>query len=141
MAIIKRADTEGVLILEEDDALDKAHPDYDWLQHFETGDRRFVPIKTGCSPSVFYLRRLTRRQYEHVFAQPTEEARFREAVAYGLDRVENYGPQELKRFRTEAGERITDEHLDDLHAAGLFRVLGLRVLTFSTLNPSSAPRS
>jgi hypothetical protein len=119
-----------------DPALDRDSPAFDWAEYLETGDPVHAPIRDGDAPTTFELRRLTRKQFLRVIGMPSEE-QASEAVAHGLRGVKNYQiggrDVELRFRRTDLGERMTDECMEQLFSPELFGELGVRILSLSTL--------
>lgn len=124
-----------------DPALDKDNAAFDWDAFFRTGDAKYAPLKDGLQPTWFQLRRLTPKQFRHVMRQDAEFDKCYEAVAYGLVGVDGFLGADGREVtwkpprRTDLGERASDETLAELFAVELFRELGLRVITLSTLDP------
>ena len=123
-------------IFSRDEALDKAHPDYNWEEYIATCDSKYAPLKEGHTPTVFQVRKLSRKQYVKISALPDEQ-KWGEAIAFGLKGIKNFcrPVQLLMKNVPELGERLKDDVLDDIFAPELFVELGLRILTLSTLDP------
>src|SRR4051812_41162651 len=101
-------------VLSIDPALDRDAPSFDWGEYMKSYDRKHAPTKDGCEPTVFKIKRLTRRQMLYVLKQsPAEQAG--EAVAFGLESVKNlqgFDQAMVKRKRTDIGDRLDNETLD-----------------------------
>ena len=124
-------------IITDDPALDSDHADFDWDKYLKTADPKHAPVKEGCTPTVFSLVRLSRRQFLRVISMPeTEQAS--EAIRYGLKAVKDFGrPLDLRQKRFgDLGEGLDNDTLDRLFSPELFQELGIRILSLSTLDPT-----
>jgi hypothetical protein len=122
-------------VCENDPALDKGAEGFDWAKYIESGDHAHIRFRDGCTPSVFSLRRLSRKQYLRTVGRPQMEM-ISEAVAWGLAGVKGLGSKADLRFeKTDAGERLSDASLDAVFAPELFAELSLRILSLSGVHP------
>jgi len=134
--IASRSTDSVVHVYSQDPAIDKDHPDFDWDRFKETGEMKYLPIKEGQTPTVFQIRRLTRRQFLKVIKSDDAE-QFSEAVAYGLRGIKDWGaPVDLK-FQGDGQERLHPDTLDRIFAVELFVELGARIMELSRLAPLS----
>jgi hypothetical protein len=134
---------EAEFIHPEDPALNTAAEGFDWENFCNTGDRSTLHLHDGQLPTVFKVRKLTRKQYEHVKRQTSEPDLVREAVVYALHRVDNYkqpGEMELGTKQTDLGKRLTDASYEEIFVPSVLLPLALFILNLSNLNPSKGQR-
>ena len=136
-----RTSTTRKYISQYDDAVDrkKLGKSTTW-QRFVEGDVEIdkIPIRAGCKPSIFTLRRLSRAQFLHVLARPSVLEQSQEAVAYGLVGWENLGNGSTVRETedTDLGPRMTEKCLDEIFYPELIKELGPVVIGMSMLGPT-----
>jgi hypothetical protein len=138
-----RTATARKYISAHDDAVDRKKMKAPQWARFVSGDVEFdkVPIRAGCSPTIFSLRRLSRVQYEHIEKQEFGAVMWREAIAFGLVGWANFpGDPSCVTEESERGPRLTDACLDAIFVVGpkVFRELGDVILGMSHLGPTSA---
>ena len=127
----------------KDPALDRDNPAFDWDSFWKTGDAKHVPIREGCEATWFVCRRLTPAQFRRVMTEASDFDKFYQAIAYGLVAVEHFRGADgsdvtLRHKRTDLGERLTEESLSAIFAVEVFREIGSRIITLSTLDPTRA---
>lgn len=129
-------------IVSTDPALDTVHPDFDWAEYLKTFDPKYAPTREGCIPTVFEIRRLTRKQLTYVRRKDTAD-QVPEAIAYALRRVRGFrvggknGVElECKHKRSDMGERLDEETLDKLYAPELFAELAGIIMGLAGLDPT-----
>ena len=129
-------------MLEDDEAVDREHADYDWSQFKRTGELKHVPVKPGGTLTIFYIEPLSARAYERVMnlrEQPTSMAW--EAVALGLVGSENYKvgnpPIEAtwKRHQSSGLDRLTEECFKRNFRPSVYYELSGRIMEISSLDP------
>jgi hypothetical protein len=101
-----------------------------------TGPLSAVPVRQGYTPSVFNIRRLTRKEYLYV-SDLSGSARLNAAVAFGLTGWKDYIDAQPARVKTDVGERLTEDCLDAIFCPDVFGQLALAILGMSELGPSS----
>lgn len=127
----------------EDPALNTAAEGYDWENFANTGDKASLHFHDGQVPTIFHVRKLTRKQVEHVKRQVSEGDLVREVVCYGLFQVDNFkqpGQLEIKKKTDPLGERVSDVTYDDIFVWNVMFPLALFTLNLSNLNPSKGQR-
>lgn len=100
-----------------DPALDKSSPSYNREAFDRTGDLAHLPCKDGMSATVFRIKRLTRKQFFRVIGLKVHD-QVPEAVAYGLQSIDQPGPFEVTHAKTEIGDRLSEQSLDALYDLG-----------------------
>ena len=139
-----RTATTRKFISRHDDAVDwkKLGKSKTWSRFVE-GDVEIdkVPIRAGCKPTVFTLRRLSRAQFIHVMKQPSTLEQSQEACAYGLTAWENFGSAEYETDDSDLGKRLTEKCLDTIVvlAPEVIKELGPVIVGMSMLGPTSGP--
>lgn len=128
------------LVLEDDGALDRKAKGFAeaWKAFLDDAcPLSTVPMKPGCVPSVFSIRRLTRKEYVYLADMPGAR-RLEAAVAYGLTGWRGvFEGVEPKTTKDSYGTRLTDEVLDEIFVSEVFGVVGKAILDMSDLGPSS----
>lgn len=143
-----RTTNEADFIMLEDSALDKEADGFQesYLEFFETGNRAALKLLDGCTPTVFRVKRLSQKAFEHVMRQTHVVDQMREAVAFGLVSVTDWlapGQMVIGREKSEiAGEQRIDKATmaKFFECWDLVKEVGTRVLSFQTLPPSKGQR-
>lgn len=142
MIRIQNTLTPRPYVLHDDPAIDVDSKAYDWPKFVETGDVSCLPTRDGCRPTVFMVRSLTRKQFQHVQGIDDVGRKANETVAYGVvswkDFVDASGraltPQTKK---SDLGERLSDRTLDEIYSPALFSELAVLVWSLSSLGFSN----
>lgn len=128
-----------------DPALDTAHSDWDFTRYMQTFDRKFMPCKAGSTPTVFTLRRLSRRRFTAIAGMAKHE-QAETTIAYGVAGIANFmdgrGNAVIPEF-DGAGQdqRLTAVTLDALFSPALFAELAQVILLLTDLDPLADGRS
>lgn len=130
------------VVLEDDEAIDREHADYDWAQFKRTGDLKHCPCKPGGQLTTFRIEPLSARAYEQVMNlrdKPTSMAW--EAVSLGLVSSEHYKvgtpPMDAvwKRTPVSGMERLTEECFKRNFRPAVYYELSGRIMEISSLDP------
>lgn len=122
----------------KDPAVDLDHPDSDPNKYLETGEAKYLTFREGETPTIWILRPLSRRAFNHVMesASASQFTARDLAVAYGLREIKNGGDVSLQFEKNgHGGERIKDSCLDEIFNAVVFDEISGRILRMSTLSP------
>jgi hypothetical protein len=144
--IALRTGNEADFIYPDDPALDTEAPDFaERYQEFtETGDRSRLPMRDDGTPTVFRVKRMSNKAFEHCLRQQHDVDRLREAVCYGLVKVENFGEPGVMTLEFEKGDlgeqRLSRKSLEKIYVWDVLQLLGLRILSFQTLPPTKGRR-
>jgi hypothetical protein len=136
-----RTATTRKYISRHDDAVDrKKMKDAAWTRFVE-GEIEIekVPLRPGCKPSIFSLRRLSRKQFLSVMDVGTQMAQAQEAVAYGLVGWENFAEVQPVTEPSDLGPRLSEACMDSIFVPEVVRELGLVVIGMSMLGPTKEP--
>lgn len=124
---------------EQDPAIDREHPDFNWDEYTKTFEEKHLPLREGCVPTVFTLRPLERKQFERCIKMPSEQMAS-ETIAYGLVGLDNFKRGEetvtLRYKKSDYGMRLDGETLDKIFAPELFADLAPRIMSLSKLDPT-----
>lgn len=127
------------IVLEDDEAIDKESPDYDWAEFKKTGELKHVPVKPGGTLTTFQIEPLSARAYERVMnlrEQPTSMAW--EAVALGLISSENYTvngvPASWKRHEVSGLQRLTETCFKANFRPAVYYEISGRIMEISSLD-------
>lgn len=137
--ISKRSYDSVEWIYEGDSAIDRDSKKFDHDKFEETLDLKYVPLRKDCKPTVFVVRQLSRKQFINVTSQDGVSSMMDEAIRYGLVSVKNFeldGKKvSVKREKTDLGEAVTEESLDQLHSPKVSGSLGAFIVRLSRLDP------
>lgn len=126
-------------IYSEDPALDPEHADFNAKKFLDSFDRKYLPVKDGVTPTVFKIRRLTRKRFMAIAGMaPTERANA--TVAYGVVGIDNFmlksGSYLIPEFSgSGVDQHLTAATLDAMFDGGLFAELMNIIMAASGLDP------
>jgi hypothetical protein len=144
---LRTTDTAEFISL-KDSALDKDADGFDagYLDFYESGNRSALKLVDGGVPTIFQVKRLSRRAFEHCMRQTSAVDQVREALAFGLVSVTDWfapGEMKLGRKKSDVGgeQRLDDATMDKFFEYfDIVKELGDRILTLSTVPPSKGQR-
>jgi hypothetical protein len=127
-----------------DAALDHTSPGFDFRKFMETFDRAYLPVKAGRSPTVFTVRRLSRRRFTAISGMAKHEQPAA-CVAYGVTGISNYmdGRNTIVPEFDGAGadSRLAETTLDAIFSPSLFAELAQVIVLLTELDPLADGRS
>jgi hypothetical protein len=126
-------------IYSEDPALDGESPAFDAKKYMDTFDRQYLPVREGSTPTIFRIRRLSRKRFESVSALNGHN-RAASVVAYGVQGIENFrlpsGDMLIPEFTGQGSDtHLTPATLDAFFDGGLFAELMNVIIAASGLDP------
>ena len=126
-------------IYSEDPALDTESLSFDAKKYMDTFDRQYLPVRDGSTPTVFRIRRLSRKRFEAVSALSGHN-RAAAVVAYGVQGIENFRLPSGDMLVPEltgvgADQHLTAATLDAFFDGGLFAELMNVIIAASGLDP------
>lgn len=133
-------------IPQSDPALDRSSPSFNFAKYLETFDRSHLPVKAGSDPTVFTLRRLTRKRFTAISGMPKHE-QAEAVVAYGVVGIAGWrepnGNRLLPEFEGTGGvdQHLTAATLDAIFSPTLFAELSTAVVLLTELDPLADRRS
>lgn len=117
------------------------NPDFSYEDFEKTTDRKHLPLRKGCEPTVYTVRQLTRKQFVSVTSQFNLSEMMDEAIRYGLVAVKNFKLDGkdvvLDREDTDLGKAVTEESFDKVFTQDTFSALGAFIMQLSRLDPLS----
>jgi hypothetical protein len=122
-----------------DKALDVDSPAFNFSKFMETFDRQYMPIKPGMTPTVFTLKKLTRKLWNGITSQPAH-VQNEAAVTFCVTGISNCtdsrGNLIVPEFEGQDAERrLSQKTLDDIWTPNMFPELGKVILVISDLSP------
>lgn len=132
-------------ISQDDAALDTESSEYNFAEYLKTFDRKYLPCKPGVTPTVFTLRRLSRKHFTAIAGMPKHQ-QAEESIARGVVNISGFalpnGNSLVPEFDgSGADQRLSATTLDAIFSPKLFAELSQVVIVLSELDPLAGKRS
>jgi hypothetical protein len=128
-----------VWVWSKDPAIDEQHPEFNWDEFKKSFDLKHVPFKSAEKPTKFHCQPLPRMAFERMMSMPEGPEMFREMVAFGVTKIENFevdgADLVVTRTRALKMERLDDATLDKIFDPFLFAELAGHILEISKIRP------
>lgn len=129
----------------DDPALDTSSSEHNFGEYLKTFDRKHLPCKPGVTPTVFTLKRLSRKHFTAIAGMP-KHLQAEETIARGVVNVSGFALPSGNSLVPEydgggQDQRLTASTLDALFSPKLFAELSQIVIVLSELDPLAGARS